>query len=518
MASLVKKKPSLLLNAASTWLPLALNSLIGFVLTPFVIKHLGNSGYGIWTLVGAYVGYYGVLDFGIRSAVAKYIAQYTAEANPLCLNQVVSTGLALFCTTGLVAIIISLGIANELVNFFHITPNERSAFVNIVRIMGFTVGISFPGNVLGAVVIAREQFVAFNLIACLITVLRATLTFLMLKAGLELIGIGISFLVTAALGTISNMILFRIYADDISLSWSAVDIKTVKKLITYGGIATIIVVSDMFRTNIDSFVIGRCLNMKEVAIYGIATLIIRYMINFIGASMSVLTPRFTSLDSFGQDSKLISLFQQSLFVSGFLSFGLGSMILLFGKWFIYLWLGISYKKSAIILYVLVIGWILDLAQNPSVWLLYALNKHKYYAILTMGEGLLNLALSIILVADLGIVGVAMGTLISMVTFRLFVQPIYISRVVNMNIIAYLRPFLLPFITSMLTLLVIYCLKFNVSIEKHGFLGLIFCASCAGGFFVSFLSLGSFLVSPGVPIDSKLGYFSGLVRGVKKSKR
>ena len=61
--------PSLKVNALSNWVSLGVNVIIGFVLTPFIIRSLGKTGYGIWTLVCSFVGYYGLLNLGVGSAI-----------------------------------------------------------------------------------------------------------------------------------------------------------------------------------------------------------------------------------------------------------------------------------------------------------------------------------------------------------------------------------------------------------------------------------------------------------------
>ena len=56
------------------------STLIGFFLMPFLVQHLGDRQYGFWTLAGAILGYYGVLDFGILSAVAVLRSQSARQA------------------------------------------------------------------------------------------------------------------------------------------------------------------------------------------------------------------------------------------------------------------------------------------------------------------------------------------------------------------------------------------------------------------------------------------------------
>ncbi|HPS02833.1 MAG TPA: hypothetical protein PLA90_14940, partial [Candidatus Sumerlaeota bacterium] len=65
----------LLINACSNWASLAVNVLVGFILTPFIIRHVGKGGYGILTLVWSVIGYYGLVNLGVRSAIMRYISR-----------------------------------------------------------------------------------------------------------------------------------------------------------------------------------------------------------------------------------------------------------------------------------------------------------------------------------------------------------------------------------------------------------------------------------------------------------
>src|SRR3972149_3963665 len=46
---------------------------VSLFLMPFIVHHIGDRLYGFWSLAAAFVGYYGVLDFALGSAVSQYI-------------------------------------------------------------------------------------------------------------------------------------------------------------------------------------------------------------------------------------------------------------------------------------------------------------------------------------------------------------------------------------------------------------------------------------------------------------
>ncbi len=65
-----------------------------------MIAHLGTGGYGIWVLVSSFVGYYGLMNLGVGSAVTRYVARYAGQGDMQELSKVASTAMLMFCCTG----------------------------------------------------------------------------------------------------------------------------------------------------------------------------------------------------------------------------------------------------------------------------------------------------------------------------------------------------------------------------------------------------------------------------------
>jgi len=68
-------------NVLSNWFALAVTTLVGFFLSPFVVHHLGNVVYGVWVIIGSLVSYMGLLDLGLRGAVTRFVSKGAAQQN-----------------------------------------------------------------------------------------------------------------------------------------------------------------------------------------------------------------------------------------------------------------------------------------------------------------------------------------------------------------------------------------------------------------------------------------------------
>lgn len=66
-------------GVALSYISLLLGNAIALFYTPFMLRSLGQSEFGLFSLANAVVGYLTVLDFGFGSATVRYTAKYRAE-------------------------------------------------------------------------------------------------------------------------------------------------------------------------------------------------------------------------------------------------------------------------------------------------------------------------------------------------------------------------------------------------------------------------------------------------------
>jgi len=94
-------------SASANLLSRGIAVLVAFVMTPYILGHLGPSTYGLWVLAGAIVGYAGLLDLGVAGALTKYVAEHRERDEWSETNALIATSLRLYalmtmaCTIGL---------------------------------------------------------------------------------------------------------------------------------------------------------------------------------------------------------------------------------------------------------------------------------------------------------------------------------------------------------------------------------------------------------------------------------
>ena len=69
----------LLTNTFSNVSVLVIKLGITFLLTPVIVRSLGNYDYGIWEIIGSVLGYMGMLDLGLQPTISRFAARYNAQ-------------------------------------------------------------------------------------------------------------------------------------------------------------------------------------------------------------------------------------------------------------------------------------------------------------------------------------------------------------------------------------------------------------------------------------------------------
>jgi O-antigen/teichoic acid export membrane protein len=502
--------PSIKINALSQWVSYGVNVLIMFFLIPFVINKLDKTGFGIWRFAITFVGYYGLLNLAVSSSITRYVARYAGKGDSKSLNETISTAIAIYLFSAVIAIGISVVFAANIVNFFDKTPPELiTEFNQVIRILGVATGMSFLAALLSAIVTAQEHYVVINVTGITLNLLRAVLTVVFLIKGMGLVGVAWANLIPTVAGVIVNYFVCRRFTPTVKITVLHARFDVLRTLLLYSATTMVIALADMLRGQIDSTVIGKMIGFEKVAIFGIAGSLIGQIVSFTIAGIGVLTPRFASLEGRGYVEELRKLFVKSLHYSALLGFGLCLMTFIWGGNFIRLWVGDGFIESIPILWILTLALITDLAQSPGVGMMFALNKHRFYAVASIVEGITKLGLTLVLVREIGIIGAALATAIPMVAVRVFVQPFYVARIVRIPLREYLKPFLIPFVSGGLIVGGCYLIgAFSNHLASNWFALAVYVAASVVAFAALTLGLSHFWGIPEISINRPFAFVYG----------
>lgn len=412
-------------------------TLISVLILPFIIRMLGDRMYGVWTLVATFIGYYGVLDLGLNTAVTRYLSRSLATQDHEESNRVFNSALRIYLGLAVVVLLVAVTTA-FLSPFFAKSHQDARLFFAVILILGVSLALQFPTRVFTGALEAHLRFDQTAGFELLTLALRTGLIIVILLAGYKIVGLAW----VTLLSSIPSMA-FSIYYTFKELPFLRFEsrywgVQTAKTLFSYSSYSLIAGLANILRFQVDNIVVASFIGLEAVTHYRIAGALVQYFFVFMSSIMGVLPSVFSRQEG-AQDHKAIRktfllATKIAICITCFIAFGM----IAWGAPFIQRWMGSKYSDAYPVLVVLVSAYTLNLWQGPAASLLYGVSKHKFIAVLNTVEGIVNLALSLWLVRIYGMMGVALGTLIPMVFTRLFINPAYACRVAGVSYGEYAR--------------------------------------------------------------------------------
>jgi O-antigen/teichoic acid export membrane protein len=439
---------TLVRNIASNWAGYAVHIAVAFFLTPYIIHSLGETRYGIWTLVIGVTGYYGLLDLGVASGMTQYLTRYLAANEIDKLNRSASTGFVALSGIGFLVFVGSLIIAFSASSLFRMQAASPTEVTLVLAITGTSVAMQFMFFTYSAVFTAVQRFDLSNLIGISTRILSAGATIICLEAGYGLVGLS---LVVAGTNVLDYLIRWRVAGrllPAMKISLKLVSRESLREVVSFGIWNSVSAGSVRLISYTDALVIAAFMPVAAVAPFAIAANLRSYFENIFVRAGFVFFPAVTELDAQGNQAGLRQLYLAS---SKFMFLGsvlLGSIAMFSARDFFWLWVGRSYAEPAdypaiaTIFYILIIASMVSVAQRVGYQVLLGTRQVKLLALLFAAEGVSNLVISLALVRGYGLVGIALGTLIPAILFEGLLQPVLVCQSLQITSKTYCREVLL----------------------------------------------------------------------------
>lgn len=414
----------------------------GFFLTPFLLHQLGVDGYGLWVLVGSVVAYSSLLDFGIYTAVIKYVAEYRARGEAERAHELVATSLRLYTVLGIIAIALSAAVAPIFPAIFNVPPEERASATWLVLLMGTTVGISLPCMTVTAVLRGLHRFDLVNLVDTAGALISAAATVITLLLGGGVLGmVAINIPVTLAMQAVSVAFVNRA-APELRFGWQGARRESVRTVLSFSLSPLVTNLAGKLKTRTDEVVIGAFLPISAVAPYAIARRLSEVAQLLTNQFMKVILPLASEFDAQADRARLRLLYTMGTRLTLAIFLPIGCTVAILAGPILTVWVGAAYADYAELVVILAVAGLVDTSMWPAAAILQGMARLRPLVVMSICGALANVVLSIVLVRHLGLTGIALGTLIPTVAEALFVLP-YATRVMGVSAGAALKEVFLP---------------------------------------------------------------------------
>lgn len=436
-------------NIAFNWGAYLVSLAVGFLLAPFIVRTLGDGGYGYWSLVVTTVAWFGYLDLGIQSAVGHYIARHLADGDGGKLDDKANSALAALSAIGLLVLAASLIASLFFSRFFHV-PAEAAAPVRAaLLLMGLVAAAKFPMSVFQAMLVGAQRFDLVSGTSMAIKAANALMVYLALGSGKGLLGLALAVASTQLLEGLVLMALARRAVPGVRFRLFRFRPAAFRELFDYGAFNFAINVSAQLAAGFWVFILARKVGAEAVTYYSIGSEVIPYMA---GVASAVTIPLLQAVIPMDVGADIASI--REMFLNGSRYFFalicvMGSNLLLVGESFLGQWMGVKYLdpvpygSSGTVLLILTAANMAALSSSVAQQILFGRRKNRMFALVTVAESLLIAGLALVLVPRHGIIGMAVATLIPLAIGEGVLIPALAARNAGSSLARYWLRAILP---------------------------------------------------------------------------
>lgn len=447
-----------------------INIIASLLYIPWMVREIGQSNYALYTLSTSFISIF-LMDFGLSSAVSRFVAKYRAENNTEKINAFIK-----LVTKMYVAIDIFIFFILFIIYFFindiyvGLTSSELAIYKTLYIVVASYSILSFPFLSLSGVLNAYEKFVELKLCELGQRLVTIFLVILALINGYGVIAIVSANAISSLMFILIKLLLVN-KLTKIKLKIKTMNKFMLKEILSFSVWVTIMSISQRFIFNLAPSILGIVSTSSEIAVFSPANSLEGYFFTFAAAVNGMFLSKISRHIAKKEEDKIFFLMlkvgRYQLVILGLVFIG----FICVGKDFILLWMGKSYAKSWECTILLFIPDILIFTEQIASTTMIAKNYVKEMSIGYVIMALICFSLSFPLSANFGAIGACISIAISYLFIYIYLNFLY-SKKLNISISKFIKYCFSKYIILALICIPICYILCNKMININGWIGLL----------------------------------------------
>ncbi len=409
--------------------------IVGLVYTPVMLRLLGQSEYGLYSLIGSVVSYLSVLDMGLGNTLVRYTAQNRVVGSERREAEINGLFLFVYSLIGLVVLFIGYILYANIGNLFDATLSEgemeRARIMMVLLI--FNLAISFPLSIFSSIMQAYERFIFLRVTNILRVLLNPLIVLPFLYWGYGSVMMVVVSTVLNIACLLANLYYCFRYLH-VHFARGKYEKVFLCEIATYSFFIFLNAIMDKVYWGTGQFVLGIVAGTLQVAVYAIAMQFMMMYMNFSNAISGVMLPKVTMMVANKVSSQeLTNLMTRIGRLQYLVVMYIFLMFLLVGREFLYLWAGEGYLSAWPIVLLLMGAMIIPLVQNVGISILQAMNLNRYRMTVYTMFAAADFIACFPLARYFGGMGCAVATAVSLVISTGLIMNRYYARRIHIDI-------------------------------------------------------------------------------------
>lgn len=394
-----------------SYLHILLSNTVSLLYTPYMLRLMGQSEYGLYGTASSFISYLSLLSFGIGGAYIRFNIRCRAAGDreeEKRLNGMFFTVFALLAGLVLVGGILCTLLAGELVEE-SFTAEELGKLRIIMLLLTGNMVITFLFNVVMMALQAYEKYIVLRTTALVTGLVTPVVNVIALNLG----GRAVTITVLSLCISILTYLFYLWYARrsiHLAFSFRGFRRDTLREIFLFSGFLFLNSITDQITFSTDNVILSAIHGTAAVAVYTVGASFKNYFQQFSSSISGVFAPRVNTMVAQGEDrTALTEVFTRI----GRLQFYVVSLVLIgyvsIGRDFIRLWAGEDYGDAFWIGLLLMLAVFVPAFQNIGLEIQKAMNMHKARSVVYFLVALANIALTIPFSRWWGGIGAALAT-------------------------------------------------------------------------------------------------------------
>ena len=422
-------------GAILSYLNIIVVILAQFAYTPIMLRILGQSEYGVYSLSHSIIAYLSLLNFGFTGSYLKFYSKYKADDNQIAIKTLNAMYVIVFTIIAGVICISGYAIIQniEFVVGDKFTSKEIVLTKILMAIMTINMAVMMPNNAFCSFIFAHEKFVFGKGMELLRNIGNPLICLPVLLLDYGSVGMSYVMLFITAISLVLN-ILYCKQKLQLGYLFNDIDWNVLKEIAEFSFYIFLWSIVDQLNWQVGKVILSNTSGSIAVAIFTVGTQFCMIFMIFSTAISGVFTPKIYALvyeDDASQ--KLTNLMIKVGRLQFYIVFLIWIGFVLFGKQFMILWAGEKYAEAYWVGVILMTPIVIALTQNVGIEMLRAYNKHQARTWWHFVVAVVNVFISYELAKEYGIVGCAIGSCISTFVSSTLVSNYFYAYVIKLNI-------------------------------------------------------------------------------------
>lgn len=386
-------------------------AVVAIVLPHFLTRSLDRDQFACWALMLQIAAYASYLDFGLQTAVARYLARAIERGDDAERNRLVSTALAILTIAGVLAFVVIAVIVWKLPAIFsHVPGYLLTDMRGGILVLAANAAVLLPISTFTGVLIGlhRNEYPAIAIGASRIigglAVVAAS------RTTSSLFVLAVSMAAPSVIGGLAQVILSFRLLPGIRVAAVHVSRAMAVELARYCSVLTLFSFWMLLITGLDVTIVSY-FDFAAVGYYSIASTLVSFFAGLNTAVFNAFISPIAVLHARAEYPRISGLIMRATRLNTVANVTILATAATFGPPLLKVWIGESYAKDAFpIVLVLLLGQAVRLTVSAYASSLLAMGEQKYAVLPGAVEAFSNLAFSLIGIHYFGPIGVAWGTL------------------------------------------------------------------------------------------------------------